>query len=118
MGSPRMVPMAMNRYHPGQTDQSRLYNAILDAWDVQKFSHLPADEARQLALRAVSDLKLLPPLAMDPTQVESLREQIVDEILSLGPLQRLMKDTMISDILVDRKSTRLNSSHIPLSRMP
>jgi pilus assembly protein CpaF len=95
-----MVPTA-NRSHPGQTDQSRLYNAILDSWDVQKFSHLPVDEARQLALRAVSDLKMNPPLTLDPTQVEWLREQIVDEILSLGPLQRLMKDTLISDILVN-----------------
>src|ERR1041385_403082 len=101
MGSARMTPISANRHAPGQTDQSRLYRAILDAWDVQKLAQFPPDEARQLALRMAGELKIMPPLAMDPTQAVSMREQIVDEFLTLGPLQPLMKDSLVSDILVN-----------------
>ena len=33
-------------------------------------------------------------------------------------LVRWMRVSIVNPILLDRKSTRLNSSHIPLSRMP
>jgi pilus assembly protein CpaF len=100
MGSPRMTPISANRHQAGQTDQSRLYRAILDAWDVQKLAPFPMDEARQLALRMAADVKV-GPLTVDPEHAALLREQIVDEILTLGPLVPLMKDSLVSDILVN-----------------
>src|SRR5438093_10841416 len=41
---------------------------------------------------------------------ETLFGEIVDDVFGLGPLEPLLRDPSISDIL-DRKSTRLNSSH-------
>ena len=52
-------------------------------------------------------------------------EQVYQAIEQMGRMQRIL-ESYRSEILgknprnfaVDRKSTRLNSSHIPLSRMP
>ena len=43
-----------------------------------------------------------------------------DADLQMPPQGKKLSDQQISDLTqwVDRKSTRLNSSHIPLSRMP
>ena len=38
--------------------------------------------------------------------------------LSRGEARPFLKDAHAKGIEIDRKSTRLNSSHIPLSRMP
>src|SRR5690242_19572991 len=53
------------------------------------------------------------------TRAERVRmlEQITDEIIGLGPLEPLLRDESISEVMVngDRKSTRLNSSHMSTS---
>src|SRR5690348_15159765 len=52
------------------------------------------------------------------TRAERVRmlEQITDEIIGLGPLEPLLRDDSVSEIMVkDRKSTRLNSSHPSIS---
>ena len=55
-------------------------------------------------------------MAKAPT--EMMREFVRSQnFTSTDEVMTAMKD-MIKDILQDRKSTRLNSSHVALSRMP
>ena len=43
---------------------------------------------------------------------------VLDDRLQLSPLAKLVASLAIGAFLVDRKSTRLNSSHVSESRMP
>ena len=42
----------------------------------------------------------------------------IESSLKLSEIQKKREEGKLSEIITDRKSTRLNSSHIPLSRMP
>ena len=46
------------------------------------------------------------------------REGYISSKENINPAYPLKEDGLVKDDIVDRKSTRLNSSHIPLSRMP
>ena len=54
-------------------------------------------------------------LSLELTNTKTARDEILAAYSQLQALEK-MKDAFLS--VVDRKSTRLNSSHIPLSRMP
>ena len=79
----------------------RLYNRLIDIVDLPLINSLPADEARQ-KIRELS-LELIDaeaePLSFDRRQ--SVVSSIEDEVLGLGPLEPLLKDKTVSDILVN-----------------
>ena len=45
-------------------------------------------------------------------------EQYLQKLKNITTIQSIGSSTRIEGATLDRKSTRLNSSHIPLSRMP
>ena len=48
---------------------------------------------------------------------EAHRKEVIEQTTK-ALSQEILFDTIVTEEKVDRKSTRLNSSHIPLSRMP
>ena len=49
---------------------------------------------------------------------DQISDAILDAIFKQDPKSRVAAETLTNTGLVDRKSTRLNSSHSTLSRMP
>ena len=78
-----------------------VYNALLEVMDLSLISTLPEDEARQ-QIRDIS--KRLMDDHSAPLSVEQ-RNQVIrsieDEIMGLGPLEPLLADKTVSDILVN-----------------
>ena len=69
---------------------------------------------REGLLPASERLRLLP---LDVTDPDSIRACVAEA----GPIDALVNNAglgLLAPLEGDRKSTRLNSSHIPLSRMP
>ena len=72
--------------------------------------NLVSYEPYQYAILAGATLALMP---MDQHLVDMTNINQHDHIMREGP-----QDHSVLKFSIDRKSTRLNSSHIPLSRMP
>src|SRR5580765_5848038 len=85
-----------------QQVKADLHRKILDQLDLEKLGKTSGDSARDEVLvvirRAVSGEAV--PLSF--AERERLSREILDEIFGLGPLEQLLKDPNISDILVNR----------------
>jgi pilus assembly protein CpaF len=81
--------------------KTRIHRELIERLDLAKLPLLPADTVRQQIQRIVEDM-----LAADDTPLNRLeRERIVQEIqhetFGLGPIEPLMQDRTVSDILVN-----------------
>src|SRR5262250_3723193 len=85
-----------------QQVKADLHRKILDRLDLEKLGRTNSETARDevLVLIRSSVNSEAVPLSFD--ERERLSREILDEIFGLGPLEPLLKDPTISDILVNR----------------
>ncbi len=85
-----------------QQVKADLHRKILDRLDLEKLGKTSGDSAREevlLLIRSVVNSESVP---LSFAERERLSREILDEIFGLGPLEQLLKDPNISDILVNR----------------
>jgi len=82
--------------------KSQIHRKLISSLDLDRVSSLPKDRLRSEIGRVVE--KLLDDERVPMTAVEQNRiiEEVLDEVLGLGPLETLLKEPSISDILVNR----------------
>jgi pilus assembly protein CpaF len=85
-----------------QQVKADLHRKVLDRLDLEKLGKTSGDSARDevlVVIRAVVNGEAVP---LSFAERERLSREILDEIFGLGPLEQLLKDTTVSDILVNR----------------
>jgi pilus assembly protein CpaF len=85
-----------------QQVKSDLHRKILDRLDLEKLGRSNGDTAREevlVLIRSSVNNEIVP---LSFAERERLSREILDEIFGLGPLEPLLKDHTISDILVNR----------------
>src|ERR1700739_1887949 len=85
-----------------QQVKADLHRKILDRLDLEKLGRTSNDTAREDALvltRITVNTEAVP---LSFAERERLAREILDEIFGLGPLEPLLKDPTVSDILVNR----------------
>lgn len=85
-----------------QQVKSDLHRKILDRLDLEKLGKTSGDSARDevlVIIRSAVNSEVVP---LSFAERERLAREILDEIFGLGPLEPLLKDPSISDILVNR----------------
>ena len=85
-----------------QQVKADLHRKVLDRLDLEKLGKTSGDSARDevlVVIRAVVNGEAVP---LSFAERERLSREILDEIFGLGPLEQLLKDTNVSDILVNR----------------
>ena len=85
-----------------QQVKADLHRKILDRLDLEKLGKTSGDSARDevlIVIRSVVNGEAVP---LSFAERERLSREILDEIFGLGPLEQLLKDPNISDILVNR----------------
>jgi pilus assembly protein CpaF len=82
--------------------KSDLHRKILDKLNLEKLGRTPSDTAKDEVLDVVRDAISLENLPLTFAERERMAREILDEIFGLGPLESLLKDPTISDILVNR----------------
>ncbi|MGH9601743.1 MAG: CpaF family protein, partial [Terriglobales bacterium] len=75
---------------------------ILDRLNLEKLGRTPSDTAREEVLAVIRDSVSTEAVPLSFAERERLAREILDEIFGLGPLEPLLKDPSISDILVNR----------------
>jgi len=81
--------------------KSRIHKKLIDALDLSKLESAGRDELRSQVGMVVDDLLSLEGAVLRRTERDRLIEQILDEILGLGPLEPLLHDETVSDVLVN-----------------
>ncbi len=85
-----------------QQVKADLHRKILDRLDLEKLGKTSGDSARDevlVVIRGAVNSEVVP---LSFAERERLSREILDEIFGLGPLEPLLKDHTISDILVNR----------------
>jgi pilus assembly protein CpaF len=85
-----------------QQVKADLHRKILDRLDLEKLGKTSGDSARDevlVVIRSAVNSEVVP---LSFAERERLSREILDEIFGLGPLEPLLKDHSISDILVNR----------------
>jgi pilus assembly protein CpaF len=85
-----------------QQVKADLHRKILDRLDLEKLGRSTGDSAREEVLVLIRNSVNNEVIPLSFAERERLSREILDEIFGLGPLEPLLKDHTISDILVNR----------------
>ena len=85
-----------------QQVKADLHRKILDRLDLEKLGRSTGDSAREEVLVLIRNSVNSEVIPLSFAERERLSREILDEIFGLGPLEPLLKDHTISDILVNR----------------
>ena len=79
----------------------RLHRRLIEEINLSALEKLPEDEIRRHVQQLVSQYVLVERLALNPQELDEFVSEILDEMTGLGPLEPLLKDPSISDILIN-----------------
>ncbi len=85
-----------------QQVKADLHRKILDRLDLEKLGRATGDAARDEVLVLIRNSVNSEAVPLSFAERERLAREILDEIFGLGPLEQLLKDPSVSDILVNR----------------
>jgi pilus assembly protein CpaF len=81
--------------------KSRVHRRLLERLNLSSLDKLDRDEVKESIRRVVHDLLLQETVPLNFDERERLVGQVLDEIFGLGPIEHLLQDPDISDILVN-----------------
>lgn len=82
--------------------KSLIHKKLLTVLNLERVSSLPKDRLRAEIGRVVERLLEEERVPMTAAEQNRIIEEVLDEVLGLGPLEPLLKEPSISDILVNR----------------
>ncbi len=85
--------------------KSRLHSRLLDILNLSLLDRTPRDTLRLEIRGAVVQLLTEEKRLLSPLQTDRLIDELLDEILGLGPLEPLLKDDSVNDILINTHDT-------------
>jgi pilus assembly protein CpaF len=82
-----------------------LHQKLIEKIDLQTIEKLPRDQLRDELRLILNQLLATSDLPLNRVEREQMVEELLDEVTGLGPLEPLLADTTISDIMVNTFST-------------
>jgi len=79
----------------------RLHSKLIEEIDLSKLDKLDEGEMRRQVRRLVADFAKTERLALNSGELDELAASIFDEMVGLGPIEPLLKDDSIADILIN-----------------
>jgi len=81
--------------------RGRLHQRLLDMLNLAALEHTPRETLAAEIRRAITGLLADEKRLLSPAQTDLLVEELLDELLGLGPLEPLLADETITDILIN-----------------
>jgi pilus assembly protein CpaF len=79
----------------------RLHRKLIEEINLSALEKLPEEEIRKHVQQLVSQYILVERLALNAQELADFVNEILDEMTGLGPIEPLLKDASISDILIN-----------------
>jgi len=87
---------------PSQLDiRLRLHSRLIEELDLAKLDQLDEKDMRREVMSLVADFARSERMALNTADLQELGASIFDEMVGLGPLEPLLKDESINDILIN-----------------
>jgi len=102
----------------GQDLKSAVHRELISRLDLEKLMRTPDGLARQQLLAVIHQLLGQPGIPLSAIERDVLAREVLDEVFGLGPLEPLLQDPTISDILVNTYSTVYVERHGVLEETP
>jgi pilus assembly protein CpaF len=83
----------------------RIHQRLLELLNLSMLDRTPRETLRAEIRGVVSQLLAEEKRLLTPAQTDQLIEDVLDELLGLGPLEPLLKDDTVNDILINTHST-------------
>jgi pilus assembly protein CpaF len=97
--APPMAARSADRYFELK---SQIHRKLIGVLNLDRVSSIPKDRVRAEIGRVVERLLDEERVPMTTAEQTKIVEEVLDEVLGLGPLETLLKEPSISDILVNR----------------
>ena len=81
--------------------KGNLHSKVINEIDLESLNRLQEDTAREQLSRVILDVLQREKTPLTMTEREQMVTEILDEVFGLGPLQPLLADSTLSDILVN-----------------
>jgi len=81
-----------------------IYRDLMARVDLEKLSRLPAEKGRPAVAAMIQEIAAATRVPFNQAEREQLQADLLDEVFGLGPLEPLLRDLSISDILVNNKN--------------
>ncbi len=95
------VPPAVDPRQAFQMLKTRIHRQMVDAIDLSKAGQLPEAELRNQLRGLATHLCAQQTVNLPPDDREAMVREIMDEIYGFGPIEALMNDPDVSDVLVN-----------------
>jgi pilus assembly protein CpaF len=86
-----------------ETYKAEIHKILISKLDLEKLSRVNSSQARQVVAGIVSEIITEQRVPLSFEEQERIQEDLLDEVFGLGPLEPLLRDLKISDILVNDK---------------
>jgi len=80
-----------------------LHRTLISKLDLEKLSRVNSLQARQAVAEMINEIVVSQRVPLSFEQQERVQDDLLDEVFGLGPLEPLLNDSTISDILVNDK---------------
>ena len=80
-----------------------VHRTLISKLDLEKLSRVNSDQARQAVAGMINEIIRDQRVPLSFGEQEKVQEELLDEVFGLGPLEPLLRDPRISDILVNGK---------------
>jgi pilus assembly protein CpaF len=81
--------------------KAKVHARLMDSMDLIQAQKMPINELRDECLRKVDMLLTEQRAPLTTVEKQQLLREVMDEIFGLGPVEQLMRDPEIADILVN-----------------
>jgi pilus assembly protein CpaF len=81
--------------------KSSLHSKVINEIDLESLNRLPEEVAREQLRQVILDILQREKTPLTYTEREQMVSEVLDEVFGLGPLQPLLADPTLSDILVN-----------------
>ena len=83
--------------------KAEIHRTLISKLDLEKLSRVNSGQARQAVLGIVKEIMAEQRVPLSYDEQEKIQADLLDEVFGLGPLEPLLRDAKISDILVNDK---------------
>ena len=106
---PALPPPAMTTRAPSIPEQKasfedvkrRIHSKLVDKLDLSRIGDLKGDTLRREIRMVVEHLCDAEDTLLNRAERERIVDEVIDEVLGLGPLELILKDSSVSDILIN-----------------
>lgn len=79
----------------------RLHRKLIDELNLAAIDMMSDAELRQQVFKLVSDHVLAERILLNSTELDNFVDEVLDELMGLGPIEPLLKDPTVTDILIN-----------------